>query len=116
MITAFHRHAIEIYDPNLTVPGFSETATAGIFATYPQSFMTRKEMFAAEFIAGAILNFVCFALNDQKGRAMRIVQPIVMFFVVFGLGGAFGYETGCAVNLARDFGMSLPQMTRMSTS
>jgi len=64
-------------------------------------------MFASEFTASAILNFVVFALNDVKAiaRGMTVVQPILMFFVVYGTGSCFGFQTGCALNLARDFGM-----------
>jgi glycerol uptake facilitator-like aquaporin len=27
-----------------------------------------------------------------------------LFFVIFGIGACFGWETGYAINLARDFG------------
>ena len=30
-----------------------------------------------------------------------------MFFLIFGLGACFGWETGYAINLARDFGPRL---------
>lgn len=30
-----------------------------------------------------------------------------MFFVIFGIGACFGWETGYAINLARDFGPRL---------
>jgi hypothetical protein len=35
------------------------------------------------------------------------LTPLVLFFVVFGIGACFGWETGYAINLARDFGPRL---------
>ena len=33
--------------------------------------------------------------------------PIVLLFLIYGLGLAFGWETGYAINIARDFGPRL---------
>ncbi len=33
--------------------------------------------------------------------------PLCLFFLLFGLGACFGWETGYAINLARDFGPRL---------
>lgn len=33
--------------------------------------------------------------------------PLALFFLIFGLGACFGWETGYAINLARDFGPRL---------
>ena len=30
--------------------------------------------------------------------------PLALYFLIFGLGACFGFETGYAINLARDFG------------
>ena len=32
---------------------------------------------------------------------------LALFFLIFGLGACFGWETGYAINLARDFGPRL---------
>ncbi|KAL1864283.1 hypothetical protein VTK73DRAFT_5993 [Phialemonium thermophilum] len=85
-----------------TVTG--DTATASIFATYPQPFMTRTGMFFSEFINSAILQFVIFALLDN---GMGEFFPLALFLLIFGIGAAWGYETGYAINLARDFGPRL---------
>ncbi|MCJ1276642.1 hypothetical protein MMC21_004448 [Puttea exsequens] len=95
-----------------TVPP-SPTATAGIFCTYPQPFLTKASQFFSEFIDSTILMFVIFALKDDSNQgAMGKTGagpffPLALFFLIFGLGACFGYETGYAINLARDFGPRL---------
>ena len=99
-----------------TVPP-SETATAGVFATYPQPFLTNGTQFLSEFITASILMFVIFALKDEsntgamgKSGAGKFF-PLALFFLIFGLGACFGWETGYAINLARDFGPRLMSYT-----
>lgn len=82
-------------------------ATAGIFCTYPAEFMTRTGMFFSEFIASAILQFVIFAMADNSNIGAGPLMPLGLFFLIFGIGACFGWETGYAINLARDFGPRL---------
>jgi glycerol uptake facilitator-like aquaporin len=42
------------------------TATAGIFCTYPQAFMTKASQIFSEFILSKILMFVIFVLKDDS--------------------------------------------------
>lgn len=56
-----------------TVPP-APNATAGIFCTYPQSFMTKPGQFFSEFIASSVLMFVIFALKDDKNNGVSIVS------------------------------------------
>lgn len=95
-----------------TVPPAS-TATAGIFSTYPQPFLSQGSMFVSELVASAILMFVIFAMKDDsnpgamgKSGAGKLF-PLVLFFLIFGLGACFGWETGYAINPARDLGPRL---------
>ena len=93
-----------------TVPP-SKTATAGIFCTYPQSDMTKASMFFDEFIASAMLMFVIFALKDDSNKGAFSASgawfPLCLFFLIFGIGATWGWQTGYAINLARDFGPRL---------
>ena len=89
-----------------TVPP-SKTATAGIFCTYPQQFLPRASMFFSEFIPSTVLMFMIFALKDDSNLGAGKLFPLMLFFVIFGLGACFGFETGYALNLARDFGPRL---------
>lgn len=105
-----YKSAIDMYEGGSdirTVPGFSETATAGIFCTYPAEFMTRTGMFFSEFVASTILMFCIYALKDDGNIGAGPLTPLALFFVIFGIGACFGWETGYAINLARDFGPRL---------
>lgn len=105
-----YKSAINVYEGSAdkrTVPGYSDTATAGVFCTYPQPFMERVGMFFSEFIASAILVFVIFALKDDNNLGAGNLVPLALFFLIFALGATLGWETGYAINLARDFGPRL---------
>ncbi|KAI9376218.1 aquaporin-like protein [Aspergillus egyptiacus] len=105
-----YKSAIDVYEggPNIrTVPGYSATASGGIFCTYPAEFMTRTGMFFSEFLASAILQFVVFAVSNRFNVADSHMLPLTLFFTIFGIGACFGWETGYAINLARDFGPRL---------
>ncbi|RDL40154.1 Aquaglyceroporin like protein [Venustampulla echinocandica] len=94
--------------PNIrTVPGYSKTATAGIFCTYPAPFMSRTGQFFSEFVASTILMFCIYSLQDNGNLGAGNLTPLGLFFVIFGIGACFGWETGYAINLARDFGPRL---------
>ena len=84
-----------------------ETSTAGIFCTYPQPFMTRTGMFFSEFLASSVLMFTVFGLLDENNIGAGNLTPLVLMFVVLGIGACFGWETGYAINLSRDFGPRL---------
>lgn len=101
-------HAINHFEGGAgirTVTG--PTATAGIFCTYPAEFMTREAMWWSEFIASAILMFVIFGLADPKNGATGNHFAVALLFLIFGIGACFGWQTGYAINLARDFGPRL---------
>ncbi|GIZ48864.1 hypothetical protein CKM354_001190800 [Cercospora kikuchii] len=93
-----------------TVPP-APNATAAIFCTYPQDDLTKASQFFSEFIASAILMFTIFALRDDSNsgsfHASGNFFPLTLFFLIFGLGACFGWNTGYAINLARDFGPRL---------
>ncbi|KAK5943253.1 glycerol channel [Knufia obscura] len=110
VVYANYKSAIDVFEggPNIrTVPGFSETATAGIFCTYPAEFMTKTGQFFSEFIASALLMFMIYALKDDGNIGAGPLTPLGLFFIIFGIGACFGWETGYAINLARDFGPRL---------
>jgi len=73
--------------------------------------MTKASMFFSEFITSSILMLVIFALKDDTNNGVSRGGgnwfPLALFFLIFGLGACFGWETGYAINLARDFGPRL---------
>ncbi|KAL9111125.1 MAG: hypothetical protein Q9227_004388 [Pyrenula ochraceoflavens] len=105
-----YKSAINVYEGSpdrRTVPGYSETATAGVFCTYPQPFLEKKGQFFSEIIGSAVLIFVIFALKDDNNLGAGNMVPLALFFLIFGIGATLGWETGYAINLARDFGPRL---------
>ncbi|KIW25191.1 uncharacterized protein PV07_08390 [Cladophialophora immunda] len=108
IVYANYKSAIDVFEGGAgirTVGG--ETSTAGIFCTYPAPFMTKTGQFFSEFIASAILMFLIYALKDDGNIGAGNLTPLALFFVIFGIGACFGWETGYAINLARDFGPRL---------
>jgi glycerol uptake facilitator-like aquaporin len=47
------------------------------------------------------------SLQDNGNIGAGNLTPLGLFFVIFGIGACFGWETGYAINLARDFGPRL---------
>jgi aquaglyceroporin related protein, other eukaryote len=80
------------------------TSSAVVFCTYPAPFMTRMGMFFSEFVASGILMAGIHSLVDNCASEL---VPMGLFFLLFGIGACFGWETGYAINLARDFGPRL---------
>lgn len=110
VVYANYKSAIDVFEggPHIrTVPGYSDTATAGIFSTYPAKYLTTTGQFFDEFIGSAILMFMIYALKDEGNIGAGNLTPLGLFFVVFGIGTSFGSQTNFAINLARDFGPRL---------
>jgi aquaglyceroporin related protein, other eukaryote len=51
--------------------------------------------------------FLIYALKDDGNIGAGKLTPLGLFFVIFGIGACWGWETGYAINLARDFGPRL---------
>jgi len=110
VVYANYKSAIDVFEGGAgirTVPGYSATATAGIFCTYPAAFLTKTGQFFSEIVASTILMICIYALQDNGNIGAGNLTPLALFFVIFGIGACFGWETGYAINLARDFGPRL---------
>ncbi len=89
VVYANYKSAIDVFEggPNIrTVPGYSDTATAGIFCTYPAPFMTKTGQFFSEFIASTLLMFLIYVLKDDGNLGAGPLTPLGLFFVIFGIG------------------------------
>ena len=84
-------------------------ATAGIFATYPQPFLSMfPGGFIDQIVGTALLLLVIFAISDAKNLAPDPkIAPVVVGLVVILIGMTFGYNSGYAINPARDLGPRL---------
>jgi MIP family channel proteins len=87
--------------------------TAGIWATYPQPFLSTLpggfiDQVVGTAIRTAILLAVIFALTDQRNvPPVAGLGPLIVGLLVVAIGAAFGFNSGYAINPARDFGPRL---------
>ncbi len=83
--------------------------TAGIFATYPQAFLsTFPGGFIDQVVGTAVLLLLIFAISDTKNLAPDSkIAPVVVGLIVTVIGMTFGYNAGYAINPARDLGPRL---------
>lgn len=102
-----YRQAFDHFDDGVRrVMG--EKATASIFATYPQPFLSTMGGLVDQVVGTALLLLVIFALGDAKNLAPEPrIAPLVVGALVVLIGMTFGYNAGYAINPARDFGPRL---------
>ncbi len=83
-------------------------ATAGIFATYPQAFLSLGGGLVDQIVGTALLVIGVFAIGDAKNvAAPPWTGSVLVGLLVVGIGVAFGFNAGYAINPARDFGPRL---------
>jgi MIP family channel proteins len=85
------------------------TGTAGIFATYPQDYLSPFPGGVVDQVLGtALLTIGLFALTDERNnRIPRASVPWIVGAMVAGIGMSFGLNCGYPLNPARDFGPRL---------
>jgi MIP family channel proteins len=82
--------------------------TAGIFATYPQPFLSIAGGFVDQVVGTALLMAAILALTDQRNNPTPAwLTPVVVGALVVAIGVAFGFNAGYAINPARDLGPRL---------
>ncbi len=84
-------------------------ATAGIFSTYPQPYLSNWDAFLIEFVITALLLVVILAVTDAKnsGAPLGNMAPLIIGLTIAMIGGSYGSLTGFALNPARDLGPKL---------
>jgi len=103
-----YREALNTFDGGLRQVAGAQ-GTAGIFATYPQAFLSNVPGGLIDQIVGtALLVLLIFAISDTKNLAPDPkFAPIVVGLAVVVIGMTFGYNAGYAINPARDLGPRL---------
>lgn len=80
-------------------------ATAGLFFTFPSPLISLATAYLTELIATATLLFLVMAFGDKGNWALSQGSlPIGLFLAVLAIGSALGFNTGYALNPARDLG------------
>jgi MIP family channel proteins len=83
--------------------------TAGIWATYPQPFLSVfPGGFIDQVVGTALLVGVIFGITDSRNSpAPNGLAPVIVGLLVVLIGATFGFNSGYAINPARDFGPRL---------
>ncbi|KAF4617356.1 hypothetical protein D9613_005826 [Agrocybe pediades] len=85
--------------------GVRTLQTAGLFSTYAAGYMTNVSCFFSEFLGTTVLILIVLAMNDKKNCPPPAgLGPLVLFFLILGIGASLGMETAYAINPARDLG------------
>ena len=107
VVYATYREALFAFDGGTRLVE-GATATAGIFATYPQAYLSIAGGFVDQVVGTMLLMAGVLAVTDQRNVAPPawLTGPLVGLIVV-GIGVAFGFNAGYAINPARDFGPRL---------
>jgi len=102
-----YREALNNFDGGVRAIGGAK-GTAGIFATYPQPFLSIAGGLVDQIVGTAILILVIFALTDTRNSAPAAnLAPVLIGFLVMAIGMCFGLNAGYAINPARDLGPRL---------
>jgi MIP family channel proteins len=79
-------------------------ATAGIWATYPQPFLSTLGGFVDQFVGTAMLMLVVLAVSDARNAPPTAgMAPLIVGLLVVAIGMSLGFNAGYAINPARDF-------------
>ena len=103
-----YREALDRFDGGVRqVTG--PKATAGIWATYPQEFLSAVPGGLVDQVVGtALLVALVLALTDRRNLAPPPgLAPLLIGAAVLLIGATFGFNSGYAINPARDLGPRL---------
>lgn len=101
-----YREAFDAFDGGARMIA-GDKATAGIFATYPQPYLSTFGGLVDQIFGTALLLLVISAIGDARNNATGNLGPIVVGFLVMVIGMCFGFNAGYAINPARDLGPRL---------
>lgn len=102
-----YREAFDHFDGGTRIVTGAK-ATAGIFATYPQPFLSSFGGVVDQIVGTALLMLVILAIGDARNNAPTgNLAPFVVGLLVVAIGMCFGFNAGYAINPARDFGPRL---------
>lgn len=103
-----YREALTVFDGGVRqVAG--TLGTAGIWATYPQAFLSTFPGGLIDQVVGtALLVGVIFGITDSRNSMPPAgLAPVIVGLLVVLIGVAFGFNSGYAINPARDLGPRL---------
>jgi len=107
MVYAVYHEALEAFDSGVRQVSGPQ-GTAGIWATYPQPWLsTFPGGFIDQVVGTALLVGVIFGITDRRTALPAGLAPPIVGLLVAALGMAYGVNCGYAINPARDLGPRL---------
>ena len=104
IVWATYHAALDAFDGG-TRQVLGPTATAGIFATYPQPWLGPWGGIVDQIVGTAILLGAIFALSDPgNSPPPKGLAPLLVGLVVLAIGVSYGFNAGYPINTARDLG------------
>ncbi|KAF9328197.1 glycerol channel [Podila minutissima] len=96
--------ALIVYVANYSaIQNADRDSTIGIFVTGPKTtHVSNTAAFIAELIGTALLVLVILSTSDKGNTPAGNTQPLIIGLSLVAIGTSFGYETGFALNPARD--------------
>jgi glycerol uptake facilitator len=111
LLYLIYKNSINSFEAVTDIDRGSENSipTYSIFATFPSPvFSNPWGPFLSEVVGTALLVGIVFALIDRFNQPPGSnLAPLMVGFVVFGIGMSFGANSGYAINPARDLGPRL---------
>ena len=102
-----YREAFDAFDAGVRQIAGAR-GTAGIFATYPQPFLSTLGGFVDQVVGTALLMLSILAVTDSRNAATPSwLAPVIVGGIVTAIGVSFGFNAGYAINPARDLGPRL---------
>lgn len=90
---------------------FNSEPVVSMFCVVPKPYLSSARQFVSEYLCGAMLVACTFALTDPYTSLSGDVFPLMLFLLIFMCNSGLGYQTGTAMNLARDLGPRLALYT-----
>ena len=105
VVFATYHEALNAFDGGVRQVAGAQ-GTAGIWATYPQAFLsTFPGGFIDQVVGTALLIAGILAITDSRNSpAPAGLAPVVVGLLVLLIGATFGFNAGYAINPARDLG------------
>jgi len=98
-----YREALAAFDGGVRQIAGAQ-GTAGIWATYPQPFLSAfPGGFVDQIVGTALLVGIIFGITDSRNSpAPNGLAPVIVGWLVVLIGATFGFNSGYAINPARD--------------
>jgi MIP family channel proteins len=100
-----YREALDVFDGGVRQV-IGAQGTAGIWATYPRPFLSVfPGGFVDQIVGTALLVGVILGITDSRNSpAPAGLAPLIVGLLVVLIGATFGFNSGYAINPARDLG------------